>query len=157
VTEPIGTFAGMGNPADMSVPAGAHVQRHYACASAGATRIISLYGHYHAHGIHFSAWVERAAGERVTVYDSFGWEDIPVYQYDTITTNPQARVADRLDGALSGMLSLAAGDALHFQCDIDNDSDRALRFADEAITGEMCILFGSYTGADPCTAVRRVD
>jgi hypothetical protein len=157
VTKPIGTFADMGSPADMSVPAGERVQRHYACATAGDTRIISLYGHYHAHGVHFSAWVERASGERVPVYDSFDWEDIPVYQYDSISNNPPANVGSGVDGAMSGILMLAAGDALHFECDINNDSDTALRFADEAITGEMCILFGSFTGADPCVAVQRVN
>jgi hypothetical protein len=41
---PIVTFAGTGNPADMSIPAGQHVQRGYSCTASGVTRIISLYG-----------------------------------------------------------------------------------------------------------------
>ena len=153
---PIVTFAGTGNPADMSIAPGQHVQRSYACTSAGATRIISLYGHYHAHDVHFGVSVVRASGTISPVYDSFDWEDIPVYQYDSISTNPVARVAERVDGAASGLLELTAGDQLQFDCDINNDSSKTLRFADEAITGEMCILFGSYTGANPCPAAQRV-
>jgi hypothetical protein len=157
VTSPIDTFAGMGSPADMAIAAGQHVQREYACAVRSSARIISLYGHYHAHGQRFGVWIERASGERVSVYESFDWADIPVFQFDSISSNPQPDVEQRVDGALSGLLMVEAGDALHFLCDIRNDSMQSLRFADEAITGEMCILFGAYAGANPCGAVQRVD
>jgi hypothetical protein len=157
LTDPIQTFAGMGSPADMSIPPGQRAEREYACAVSDETRIISLYGHYHAHGERFGAWVERPSGERISVYESFDWEDIPVYQYDTISMNPEPSVDTTTDGALSGMLTLSAGDSLHFKCEINNDSDVTLRFADEAITGEMCILFGAYTGANPCQFPRRVN
>lgn len=60
------------------------------------------------------------------------------------------------DGAASGLLMLGRNDALHFECNIENDSPRALRFADEAVTGEMCLMFGAYTGAAPCTTPQRV-
>src|SRR6185503_3905992 len=99
-------------PADMSIAPGQRVQRGYSCTAAGATRLISLYGHYHAHDVHFSASVVRASGQSVPVYDSFDWEDIPVYQYDSISMNTAARVGDKVDGAASGLLELKAGDKL---------------------------------------------
>jgi hypothetical protein len=155
--EPIQTFAGMGSPGDMAIQAGAHVQREYRCLVRSAARVISLYGHYHAHNVRFGAWLQRGASERTPVYESFDWEDIPVYQFDSISTNPTPDVGARVDGALSGLLTLEPGDALHFVCDIENDSPSALRFADEAVTGEMCILFGAYTGDNPCAIVERVN
>ena len=54
------------------------------------------------------------------------------------------------------MLELKAGDELHFLCDITNKQDQALRFANELYTGEMCIVFGSYTGGKMCSGSTRV-
>ena len=61
------------------------------------------------------------------------------------------------DGAASGLVMLMPGEKLHFNCHIEFTPERAatenapqqpseigtLRFANEAYTGEMCILFGS--------------
>lgn len=157
VDEPIQTFGATGSPADMTIEPGAHVQREYRCDVASPARLISLYGHYHAHGLRFSARLERASGEVLSIYESFDWADIPVYQFDSVSTNPTPSATLRTDGAISGLLMLAPGDALHFACDIQNDSAETLVFADEALTGEMCILFGAYTGDNPCAAVERVD
>jgi hypothetical protein len=156
VSKPIQTFAATGSPADMAIPAGQQVTREYKCVIPDATRIISIYGHYHAHGRHFGVWVAKPSGEKIAIYESFNWEDIPVYQYDSVSMNPKPNVAAQMDGASTGVLTLNKGDELHFRCEINNDSTRPLRFADEAITGEMCIMFGSYTGAAPCAAVARV-
>jgi hypothetical protein len=109
-----------------------------------------------AHGRRFGVWLQKASGEKITAYESFDWEDIPVYQFDSVSMNPVPNVAAHTDGSWSGLLMLSKGDELHFQCEINNDSTRALRFADEAITGEMCIMFGSYTGANPCATVTKV-
>lgn len=155
VTAPIDTFAAMGSAADMSIAAGTKVELEYRCAVASDTRIVSMYGHDHAHNTRFGVWIERAAGDTRSIYESFNWEDIPVYQFDSISMNPVPDLANHVDGASSGVLMLQAGDELHFQCNIDNDSDQALYFADEAITGEMCILFAAYLGQNPCRSVER--
>lgn len=155
VTNPIQTFAATGNPADVAIPARQSARLEYRCPVSTNARIISLYGHYHAHGERFGVAVTRASGEKVSIYESFDWADIPVYQYDSVSTNPTPNVGSRMDGAMSGMLELALGDTLSFECNINNTSDRALRFADEAITGEMCILFGGYIGANPCPNPQR--
>ena len=156
VTKPMQTFAATGNPADMSIPAHRAVKLEYRCAASGDTRIISMYGHYHAHGEHFSVTLKRG-GMEMPVYDSFNWEDIPVYQFDSISMNPAADVTNKTDGALTGQLMLHAGDELHFRCEVNNTSDQTLRFANEAVTGEMCIMFAGYTGSHPCPSVQRVN
>ena len=78
---------------------------------------------------------------------------MPTYQYDSVSTNPAPDVKNQMDGASSGELNLEKGDQLYFLCDINNRLDTPLRFANEAIDGEMCILFGSYLGdTAPCSA-----
>jgi len=86
------------------------------------------------------------AREDETTIESFDYTDMPVYQYDSISKNPQPDVEHGVDGGHSGMLELAEGDKLHFLCDINNRSSVTLSFVNELMTGEMCITFGSITG-----------
>lgn len=158
VTAPMATFAATGSPADMSIAAGRAVKLEYKCSAATAkSRLISMYGHYHAHNERFGAWIVRRGGERVSVYESFDWEHIPVYQFDSQSKNPEPDVAMLRDGAVSGLLSIESGDEVHFECDVNNTSTQTLSFTNETFTGEMCILFAGYTGANPCTRVTRVN
>ena len=75
----------------------------------------------------------------------------------SVTMNPPGSAPDT-DGAASGILMLKAGQKIHFNCHITYTDERAksegaplpaengtLRFANEAFTAEMCILFGSTT------------
>jgi hypothetical protein len=158
VTAPMSTFAATGNPADMAIPAGRAVKLEYKCPAATASaRLISMYGHYHAHNERFGAWLVRRGSERVSIYESFDWEHIPVYQFDSQSKNPMPDAMLQRDGAFSGLLNIDAGDEVHFQCEVNNTSNAALSFANETFTGEMCILFAGYTGANPCTRVTRVN
>jgi hypothetical protein len=52
----------------------------------------------------------------------------------------------QVDGAISGMLEVQAGDELTFSCFIENESDITLRFRNELYGGEMCNLWGSAIG-----------
>jgi hypothetical protein len=145
-----------GNPADLNIPAHEHRVLHYACPVTGPVRIITLQGHRHASTTRFGAWVVRADGASESVYESFNYNDMPTFQYDTVSKNPAPSVDGKLDGASSGMLELNAGDSLHFVCDVTNKLDQPLHFANEVETGEMCILFGSRTGQALCSFVTRV-
>jgi hypothetical protein len=156
VTKPMTGLTGFGSPLDVAVAPGESAELEYKCTPAGATRIISLLGHRHVSTDRFAAWVVKASGEKIDAYESFSWEDIPTYQYDSVSKNPVPDVANKVDGASSGMLELAPGDELHFECDIHNQQAQTLKFANELYTGEMCILFGSYTGASPCSGAQRV-
>jgi len=138
-----------GNPADVSIQPGVHKELHYVCDVSGSTRVITLNGHRHLNTDRFGVWLERG-GEDIPVYESFYYTDMPTYQYDSLSMNPTPDLATKTDGAYSGMLELRAGDKLHFVCDITNRIEQPLRFANEVETGEMCILFGSRTGASLC-------
>jgi hypothetical protein len=155
VKEKIAGIAMFGNPADVSVPAGQARNLHYKCNVAGNTRIITLNGHRHAHTTRFGVWLIRG-GENIPIYESFYYNDMPTFQYDSISKNPTPDIANKIDGAFTGLLEVKAGDELHFECDINNDSAQPLRFANEVQTGEMCILFGSRVGSPLCGMGTRV-
>jgi hypothetical protein len=146
VKKPMRGVGLIGNPLDVGVPAGDHRFLHYAAEVSGNPRIITLFGHRHANTDRFGVWVERKDGEMVEAYESFDYTDMPVYQYDSISENPEADVENAIDGGYSGLLELSEGDTLHFVCDINNRSGVTLRFVNELMTGEMCIVFGSMTG-----------
>jgi hypothetical protein len=107
----------------------------------GDARIISLFGHRHAATERFQAWVNDKE-----VYDSWDWVEARLFNYDSITMNPPIDPVNKVDGATSGILSVKRGDTVKIQCDVNNTTDTALRFANELYTGEMCILFGSTVG-----------
>ena len=145
----VGTFANPGEIVDM----------HYSTTPAGPIRILGLFGHRHAWTTNFSAWVERG-GKTELLYQSFDWFDEPTYQYNSQVKNPLVKTEARSDGAVSGVVNVAAGETLHFNCHIEYTDARAqevnspvtpeqngaLRFANQAFTAEMCILFGASVG-----------
>jgi hypothetical protein len=133
---------------------------HYGYTVPGDLRILGVFGHRHAWTTNFSAWVVRGGKEEV-IYQSFDWFDEPTFQYNSEVKNPALNTAERQDAAHTGILELKAGDELHFNCHIEYTDQRAmeekspvtpaqngpLRFANEAFTAEMCILFGGGVGA----------
>jgi hypothetical protein len=139
------------------------VDVHYSTTAPGDVRIISLFGHRHAWTTNFSVWVERGgSAEPEIIYQSFDWFDEPTYQYNSQVKNPVPAWKNRSDGAHSGILTMQAGDKLHYNCHIEYTAERAkeenspvtpkengpLRFANEAFTAEMCILFGGAVGSN---------
>lgn len=153
VTKEMKGLSASGSPRDVSIPAHQRTVLKYRCNVQDDSRIITMNGHRHAHTDRFSVWVKKQSGEEIRAYESFNWEDMPTYQYDSVSTNPAPDIASKMDGASSGQLNLSKGDELYFLCDINNTLDTPLKFANEAIDGEMCILFGSYLGnASPCSA-----
>jgi hypothetical protein len=143
----------------MSIPPNATRDLHYAFTPPGPVRVVRFFGHRHVWAPNFSAWVERKDGKTEMVYQSFDWMDMPTYRYDSIVKNPLSDADRRVDGAASGILQLNAGDKLHFNCHIEYTEARAqeegapsprangnLRFANQALTAEMCIAYGTVTG-----------
>jgi hypothetical protein len=145
---------------------GQTVDFHYAIPAPGKVRVLSLFGHRHAWTTNFTAWVERQGKEPEIIYQSFDWFDEPTYQYNSVVQNPVPSPANRTDGAYSGIVNLEQGDELHFNCHIEYTDERAvevnspvtpsengpLRFANEAFTAEMCILFGGVEGTNGSVA-----
>jgi hypothetical protein len=140
----------------LNVQAGQTVDLHYAWNISEQIRVVSLFGHRHARTTNFSSWVEKPGGDTEIVYQSFDWFDEPTYRYDSLTENPVPQPDTLRDGAKSGIFMLEPGDKLHFNCRIQFTEERAasegapspttipggLRFANQAFTAEMCILFG---------------
>ena len=155
VTDEMGGISIFGNPLDVSLAPGEHRVLEYSCPVTGDTRIITLNGHRHTWTDRFGVWLERA-GQTTTLYESFHYDDMPTYQYDSISQNPTPDMATKIDGAFTGILEVKSGDELHFVCDVNNTTDHSLRFANEVETGEMCILFGSRTGDALCGQGTRV-
>ena len=153
VTQKMQGLAASGSPKDVSIPAHMRTILNYRCDVQSDSRIITMNGHRHAHTDRFSIWVKKQSGAVINAYESFNWQDMPTYQYDSVSTNPAPDVGKQGDGASSGELKVSQGDEVHFMCDINNTLDVPLKFANEAIDGEMCILFGTYVGdASPCSA-----
>jgi hypothetical protein len=148
-----------GQTSGLAVQPGQTVDLHYSWSVSQPFRWVTAFGHRHAWTTNFSSWIENPDGKLDIVYRSLDWFDEPTYRYDSETMNPVTSAAQATDGAVSGMLMLKAGQKIHFNCHIEYTDERAkaenapitptengtLRFANEAFTAEMCILFGSTT------------
>ena len=150
VKENLGGIAIFAPFEDSFIAPGVHAELQYRCDVTGKTRIVSLNGHRHSHTERFGVWIDRAGGGTEKVYESFDWNNMPTYAYDSLSTNPMLDRDAKIDGASSGVLEVGPGDVIHFICDVNNDGTQYLKFANEVMTGEMCILFGSRTGSPLC-------
>jgi hypothetical protein len=122
----------------------------YECPIASPGKIMSLLGHYHAHGKRFTGSIKRASGTIEKVFEMYDYLDPKDYDYNSVTTNPM--FAPNQAGAHSGVLEVAAGDTLQWECHIINDSNAPLAYTNEVKTGEMCNIWGYSVGtADPIT------
>jgi hypothetical protein len=133
----------------MNIQPGEHVvlgeNGKFSCAVTTAGRVLSLYGHRHANTLRFSAWRKRG-GVRELVYEDYDWHDPLVLEYNSTTTNQPANPQTMSGGGHTGVLDLQPGDALEWECEVDNQSGVPLRFVNETLTGEMCILIGDTIG-----------
>jgi hypothetical protein len=119
----------------------------YNCPIKGNGHIISLLGHYHAHGKRFSASIIRkATGTAEKVFEMYDYLSPATFEYNTVLKNPG--FSDNVPGAVSGILSVSDGDILQWECHIINDSLVPLRYVNEVNTGEMCNLWGASVGTE---------
>jgi hypothetical protein len=123
----------------------------YECPIKGNGRILSLLGHYHSHGKHFTASIRHASGDVQKVFEMYDYLDPAMFDYDSVTKNPA--FSDKAAGAVTGMLDVKDGDTLLWDCHIVNDSDVGLTYTNAVKTGEMCNLWGSSLGVDPLNCV----
>jgi hypothetical protein len=140
-------FGGLGWNQEPIQP-GTDMVYKYQCAIKGDGNIMSLLGHYHAHGKQFTASILRKeSGETEKVFEMFDYLEPATFDYNTVTTNPMFQ--PNAAGALSGILSVKDGDTLLWDCHIINDSMVALRYVNEVKTGEMCNVWGYSIGTEP--------
>jgi hypothetical protein len=146
--------------ATMAIAPGTTVDYHYAANITAPVRLLTLFGHRHAWTTNFTAWLDAPGKESEILYQSFQWLDEPTYRYDSIEKNPVPAPDKLTDGAASGFRTLMPGEKVHYNCHIEYTDAQAaatkapktptqqgtIRFANQAFSGEMCILFGSTTG-----------
>jgi len=128
-----------------ATPPGAHTVMLNTHRISTDARIVSIFGHYHAHTTRFSVWHRKAAGEEL-VYEDFDWFDPATLNYDSLTVNPEPDRDLLIPGGHTGILDFEPGDEMYWECEVVNESDSILYFANEAFTGEMCNVFGEYIG-----------
>ncbi|HVU03598.1 MAG TPA: hypothetical protein VHE30_17690 [Polyangiaceae bacterium] len=129
----------------MSINPGEHTTLHYTCDVTEDGRILTAYGHRHAHNVRFDAWRTRN-GAKESIYEGFDWAEPMVLEYSSVVTNPPPDLATRTEGGWSGILDLEKGDVVEWECEVNNDSANTLHFTNETVNGEMCILVGDTVG-----------
>jgi hypothetical protein len=119
-------------------------------------RLLAAIPHIHAHTTRFTAW-KTVGGVKELLLEQFGTLDIPtephIVYFDSTVTNPAVNETTHQDGAFSGIVHLAPGDTIDWECEQTNDGIGAngvhfttpLQFTEQAYTGEMCNLFGLYS------------
>jgi hypothetical protein len=137
--EPIVHATGIG----MNILPGTTETLKGSAAAPADLRVVNLFGHYHAHTVRFSTWKIDAAMQRTLIYESYDYNEPGDLNYNTVTKNPAPDAAAKAAGGVSGILEFKQGDTIEFECEVVNDGQVPLQFANEVYTAEMCILFGS--------------
>jgi hypothetical protein len=149
-TDPVGQMAFNGG-LDMNIAPHSKATITNSCSllpTYGDIRIVDLFGHMHAHGTRFSAWVARSgadAGARELIYESYDWSELDLIQFNSLKKNTPIEYAGGVPGGYSGILRLSANDRIEYECAVDNTASFALTFQAKAFQGEMCNMFGSFT------------
>lgn len=60
--------------AAMAIKPGEHTTLHYTCDIQEDGRVLTMYGHRHAHNVRFSSWRTRD-GVQDLVYQGFNWQE----------------------------------------------------------------------------------
>jgi hypothetical protein len=139
--------------APMNVAPGQHVVIHGECPVMNDGRILTLYGHRHANNLRFSIWRQHGT-DKTLVYEDYDWEEPLLLEYTSLDVNPAADPSKKMRGGFSGMLNVASGDMMTFECEIVNMSNKTFYGANEAKDDEMCIMIGDTvksTVSNRCT------
>lgn len=114
------------------------------CVAPAETSLIALVGSTGSHTTHMAAYLEPAGASRSLIYESFDWSAPVRLYYDSAVRNPSPTRSSRTAGGPSGILALHPGDAVSWECEIDNTTDGALTYSDDPSTGEICNFYGAY-------------
>jgi hypothetical protein len=129
----------------MNISPGQHVLKHGACDISQPGRLLTGYGHVHAHNKRFSMWRTRGSDKQL-IHESYDWEHPNISEFSSTVMNPMLNPAGHADGGHSGIVDLQAGDVLEFECDIVNDTQNIFVGQNEAQNDEMCIMVGDTVG-----------
>jgi len=138
-----------------------HVVVGASCPINGTGRILSLSGHRHLNNVRFSVW-HKSGSQRDLVFEDFDSEHPGELEFNSIAQNPVPNPMTKVMGGVSGILNVKPGDALDFECEIVNNTNKNFFGANEAQDDEMCILTGDLVGGSVsagCSAMasRKLD
>ena len=115
------------------------------CVASADMNLIALVGSTGSHTTHMAAYVDRAGStDRTKIYESFDWSSRARLYYDSVVRNPFPDPGTLTPGGPSGILALHPGDAISWECAIENTSDSTLTFSENPFTGELCNFYGVY-------------
>lgn len=148
VTQEAIEVRGMGGLGWVGLPIlpGTDAVYQYECPVNADGRLLSMLGHYHAHGKRSTVSIRRASGMREQIYEMYDYNNAAIFPFDSVTTNPP--LTGKSDGALSGRIDVKAGDVIEWECHIINDSQIPLTYSNSVQEGEMCNIFGTSIGTE---------
>jgi hypothetical protein len=142
VTEPTREIFSM---LGMGIAPGENVNKHGACRISSPGRLLTVYGHVHAHNERFSVWRTRGS-DKMLVHEAYDWEHPNISEYSSTVMNPPLNPTAKMDGGYTGIVDLMPGDTVEFECQILNDTNTTFLGANEAEDDEMCIMIGDTVG-----------
>lgn len=146
ITEPATEWFKVGDPTFSVAPHTSTTLGPYTCTADNDGRLLWLYGHRHANNTRFTVTRVRGAQSDV-VYDADVWEEPLLLDYSSTVTNPAPDIP-RVEGGWNGILDLVKGDQIQWSCDVTNNNDTTLRFTEQTLLGEMCIVDAEAVGAN---------
>ena len=111
-------------------------------------RIVWAFGHFHTHTTRLTAYkVSGTTGERTLIYETYDYLDPLYVGYNTLVHTPLPDREAKISGAYTGMLELKQGDSVDWECEVVNNDEFVINFANQLLTAEMCGFFGFYAPA----------
>jgi hypothetical protein len=111
-------------------------------------RLVSATPHYHTHTTEFTVWA-TISGQKQEILKTYGTLGVlpepKLVYFDSVAKNAPPNDTARMNGASSGVLRMAPGDQIDWECVVENnDVPQGITFQNAVYTGEMCNLFGIY-------------
>jgi len=146
VTQPATEWFETGDVTFMVPPHASQTLGPYTCNVDNDGRLLWMYGHRHANNTRFTATRIRG-DQRDVIYDADKWDEPLLLEYSSLVTNPAPNIPVK-EGGWSGILDLSPGDKVEWKCDVVNDHDTPLRFTNQTLLGEMCIVDAEAVGSN---------
>lgn len=132
---PPGTQETLTNPTPCVPPA----------AAGDSVRIVGITGHVHASTVRYNATYDRQGVDgRQYLFEDYEWEEPSQFNFNNTEVNNPPDPDLQVTGGYSGVFMTQPGDQYHWECEVHNETDTTLHFANHVYTAEMCCVFGFY-------------
>jgi hypothetical protein len=110
-------------------------------------RLLLLTGYFREHTKRLTAWRDSAGAQTLLLEQYDTMVSRPAYFDDAHENLPPDRTS-KTPGGFNGPLELSLGDAITWECEVENDLDTNIGFGEAVHTAEMCNLFGTFAPGD---------